>query len=64
MESSGQLDIAMKYYEEAHDYLSLVRVYCFRDDIQKVHSWLFIYSLPHAYISPFTHYFLRFWSFL
>lgn len=36
MESSGELDVAMKYYEASQDYLSLVRVYCFKNDIQKV----------------------------
>ena len=36
MESSGELDVAMRYYEASQDYLSLVRVYCFKNEIQMV----------------------------
>jgi hypothetical protein len=36
MESNGEMDVALKYYEAANDILSLVRVYCFCGNIEKV----------------------------
>ncbi|KAM9305481.1 intraflagellar transport protein 140 homolog [Gastrophryne carolinensis] len=35
LESQSDLDAALKYYEMAQDYLSLVRVHCFLKNIQK-----------------------------
>ncbi|CAM9937918.1 intraflagellar transport protein 140 homolog isoform X2 [Lampetra fluviatilis] len=35
LESTGAMDAALKAYESAHDYLSLVRVYCFLGNTQK-----------------------------
>ncbi|KAK7788798.1 hypothetical protein R5R35_010909 [Gryllus longicercus] len=35
MESTGQMDLALQFYEEAQDYFSLVRVLCFQHDIEK-----------------------------
>ncbi|KAM4631549.1 intraflagellar transport protein 140 homolog [Discoglossus pictus] len=35
LESQADLDSALKYYEMAQDYLSLVRVYCFLGNIQR-----------------------------
>lgn len=36
LESQAEMDAALRYYELAHDYFSLVRVYCFQGNIQKV----------------------------
>ena len=36
MESNSEMDVALKYYEAANDILSLVRVYCFCGNIEKV----------------------------
>ena len=33
MESSGDMDQAVQYYEEAKDYYSLVRVLCFQENL-------------------------------
>ncbi len=35
-ESKGNYEKALKYYRMAEDYFSLVRVYCFQDDIESV----------------------------
>uniref|UniRef100_A0A1B6C8A4 Intraflagellar transport protein 140 homolog n=1 Tax=Clastoptera arizonana TaxID=38151 RepID=A0A1B6C8A4_9HEMI len=35
MESSGDMDLAMKHYNEAGDHLSMVRVMCFLEDFEK-----------------------------
>ncbi|XP_031595153.1 intraflagellar transport protein 140 homolog [Oreochromis aureus] len=35
LESQADLDSALHFYECAQDYLSLVRIYCYRGDIQK-----------------------------
>ena len=35
MESTGEMELALQYYELAEDYLSLVRVYCYCDNLQK-----------------------------
>jgi intraflagellar transport protein 140 len=35
LESSGNLDMALQYYQSAKDYLSLVRVYCYSDQLDK-----------------------------
>ncbi|KAJ6657554.1 hypothetical protein lerEdw1_002269, partial [Lerista edwardsae] len=36
LESQADMETALKYYELAQDYFSLVRVYCFQGNIQKV----------------------------
>lgn len=36
MESTGDMDNALQYYENAQDYLSLVRVYCYCGQLDKV----------------------------
>ena len=33
MESTGDMDQAVQYYEEAQDYYSLVRVLCFQENL-------------------------------
>ena len=35
MESTGDMDTAIKYYETAQDFFSLVRVYCYCGDMDK-----------------------------
>ncbi|KAJ1532231.1 hypothetical protein ONE63_000848 [Megalurothrips usitatus] len=35
LESTGQMELALKYYEEASDQLSMVRVLCFQEDYDK-----------------------------
>ncbi|XP_069684990.1 intraflagellar transport protein 140 homolog [Periplaneta americana] len=35
MESTGNMDQAVQYYEEAQDYFSLVRVLCFQENLQR-----------------------------
>lgn len=35
LESTGEMDAALQYYEYADDYLSLVRVYCYCDNLEK-----------------------------
>ncbi|XP_040583059.1 intraflagellar transport protein 140 homolog [Lepeophtheirus salmonis] len=35
MESTGEMEIALQYYDLADDYLSLVRVYCYCEDLEK-----------------------------
>ena len=35
MESTGEMELALQYYELAEDYLSLVRVYCYCDNLEK-----------------------------
>ncbi|KAE8751558.1 hypothetical protein FOCC_FOCC001805 [Frankliniella occidentalis] len=35
LESTGQMELALKYYEEAGDHLSTVRVLCFQEDYEK-----------------------------
>lgn len=34
-ESTGEMEAAMKYYNTAQDFLSLVRIYCFMNDVDK-----------------------------
>ena len=36
MESMGEMDAALQFYEMAQDYLSLVRVYCYCGNMDKV----------------------------
>lgn len=36
MESTGDMENALQYYENAQDYLSLVRVYCYCGQMDKV----------------------------
>ncbi|XP_037074398.1 intraflagellar transport protein 140 homolog isoform X2 [Pollicipes pollicipes] len=35
MESTGDMDTALEYYQAAEDYLSLARVYCYLNDLDK-----------------------------
>ena len=35
MESTGEMELALQYYEMAGDYLSLVRVHCYCDNLDK-----------------------------
>ena len=35
LESTGEMDTALQYYEAAGDHLSLVRVYCYCNNLQK-----------------------------
>ena len=35
MESTGEMELALQYYEMAEDYLSLVRVYSYCDNLEK-----------------------------
>jgi len=53
MESSGELDIAMRYYEASQDYLSLVRVYCFKNEIEMVLRYCHNYHLLCRYYMIF-----------
>ena len=41
MESTGEMELALQYYELSEDYLSLVRVYSYCDNLEKVsiHKW-------------------------
>lgn len=36
LESQAEMDAALRYYELAQDYFSLVRIHCFQGNIQKV----------------------------
>jgi intraflagellar transport protein 140 len=36
MESTGEMELALQYYELSEDYLSLVRVYSYCDNLEKV----------------------------
>ena len=38
MESNSEMEVALKYYEAANDILSVVRVYCFCGNIEKVQN--------------------------
>ena len=35
MESTGDMETALEYYQAAEDYLSLARVYCYLSDLDK-----------------------------
>ena len=35
MESTGDMETALEYYQAAEDYLSLARVYCYLNDLEK-----------------------------
>ena len=35
MESTGEMELALQYYEDAEDYLSLVRVYSYCEKLDK-----------------------------
>lgn len=59
MESTGDMENALQYYENAQDYLSLVRVYCYCGQMDKV-GFLLFPTLPvtdqlviHTYNSLF-----------
>ncbi|XP_066869199.1 intraflagellar transport protein 140 homolog isoform X3 [Kogia breviceps] len=58
LESQAEMDAALRYYELAHDYFSLVRVYCFQGNIQKAAeiasetgNWAASYHLARQYES-------------
>jgi len=36
MESTGEMETALQFYEASQDYLSLVRVYCYCSNLDKV----------------------------
>ena len=36
MESTGEMETSLQFYESAQDYLSLVRVYCYCGNLDKV----------------------------
>ena len=36
MESASEMEIALQFYEAAEDFLSLVRVYCYCGNLEKV----------------------------
>ncbi|ERE68713.1 putative intraflagellar transport protein [Cricetulus griseus] len=40
LESQAEMDTALRYYELAQDYFSLVRIHCFQGNIQKYHEAL------------------------
>lgn len=42
MESLGEMDAALQFYEMAQDYLSLVRVYCYCSNMEKVRNISFV----------------------
>jgi intraflagellar transport protein 140 len=45
MESTGEMETALQYYEAAQDFLSLVRVYCYCNNLEKVrHSSAIAFS--------------------
>lgn len=45
MESAGEMEAALQFYELAQDYLSLVRVQCYCGNLDKVHALLCIITL-------------------
>ena len=45
MESLGEMDSALQFYEMAQDYLSLVRVYCYCGNMDKVEVLCFMHLL-------------------
>nr|XP_006204453.1 intraflagellar transport protein 140 homolog isoform X1 [Vicugna pacos]XP_031542965.1 intraflagellar transport protein 140 homolog isoform X1 [Vicugna pacos]XP_031542966.1 intraflagellar transport protein 140 homolog isoform X1 [Vicugna pacos] len=56
LESQAEMDAALRYYELAQDYFSLVRVYCFQGNIQKAAeiasetgNWAASYHLARHY---------------
>ncbi|XP_076998370.1 intraflagellar transport protein 140 homolog [Tamandua tetradactyla] len=58
LESQGEMDAALRYYELAQDHFSLVRIHCFQGDIQKAAeiasetgSWAASYHLARQYES-------------
>jgi len=36
MESCGEMEIAKNFYETSKDYLSLARIYCYTEQVDKV----------------------------
>lgn len=55
MESNSEMDVALKYYEAANDILSLVRVYCFCGNIEKVSCLTDLYSLAKNMLKYLFH---------
>lgn len=49
MESTGEMDEALKYYEQANDILSLVRVHCYCGNVEKVKK-VFVFYLKQMSI--------------
>ena len=45
MESLGEMDSALQFYEMAQDYLSLVRVYCYCGNMDKVEVLMLLLSI-------------------
>ena len=70
MESTGEMELALQYYELSEDYLSLVRVYSYCDNLEKVtiHKWRHQYFRKKSWPLPpkFNHFFTPkhhlFWS--
>ena len=61
MESTGEMELALQYYELSEDYLSLVRVYSYCDNLEKVtiHKWrlqFFGENVDH-FFTPMVHQF-------
>ena len=38
MESCGEMEIAKNFYETSKDYLSLARIYCYTEQVDKVND--------------------------
>lgn len=55
MESTGEMETALRYYEAANDHLALVRVYCYLNNLEKVNHRLTYFLSLQAH-HPF-HYF-------
>lgn len=51
LESQSDMDTALLYYERAEDFLSLVRVYCYIGNIQKVAPFL-LFNHYEAIVFP------------
>ena len=47
MESMGEMEAALQFYEMAQDFLSLVRVYCYCSNMDKVRLSLVTASVSH-----------------
>ena len=52
MESAGEMEAALQFYEAAQDYLSLVRVYCYCGNLDKVSENLNCWSRSGVIIMP------------
>lgn len=55
MESTGDMDTALQYYEKAKDILSLVRVYCYCGELIKVSGgWIRVELLHYLSLNDMT----------